>query len=379
MRINFNEDIKRFNTSCYKWDQYGEDYIPLWVADMDFKSPEPIIKALKNRIEHGIFGYTKPDKELVETIVEYFKKEYNTEIKESWIVWLPSIVPTINVVCQMIDGSVMINTPVYPNIRKAPVNVNREVIEVPLKREQGKYTFDFEAMEKSIREDTKLFILCNPHNPVGRVFSKEELGDLAEFCERHGLILCSDEIHCQLIFEGKHIPLVSLGDKVSQGITLMSPGKTYNLPGIPIAFGVIPNTELRNKFLRASEGLLPHPGVLNYVVCKEAYKNGESWRKELLEYLKGNLEFLEREFKSRLPELKLTPVEGTYLLWIDFRETGIKDPYKFLYKKAKVILSDGKDFGEEGFLRLNFGCTRDTLVRAMDRIEKALKENKKTD
>jgi cystathionine beta-lyase len=374
MSINFNEKIKRFNTSCYKWDQYGEDYIPLWVADMDFKSPEPIIKALNNRIEHGIFGYTKPDKELVEIIVEHFKREYKTEIKESWIVWLPSIVPTINVVCQMIEGSVMINTPVYPNIRKAPVNVNREVIEVPLKRLSDKYTFDFEEMEKSIREDTKLFILCNPHNPVGRVFSKEELEDLAEFCERHDLILCSDEIHCQLIFEGKHIPLVSLGDKVSQGITLMSPGKTYNLPGIPIAFGVIPNAELRKKFLKASEGLLPHPGVLNYVVCKEAYKNGEPWRKELLEYLKGNLEFLEREFKSRLPELKLTPVEGTYLLWIDFRETGIKDPYKFIYQKAKVILSDGKDFGEEGFLRLNFGCTRDTLVRAMDRIEKALKE-----
>jgi len=266
----------------------------------------------------------------------------------------------------------MINTPMYMNIRSAPINADKEIIEVPLKHTQGTYTFDFEAMERSIKADTKLFILCNPHNPVGRVYTKEELDKLIVFAKKHNLIICSDEIHCELVYEKKHIPMVTLKDEFINSITLMSPGKTYNLPGIPIAFGVIPDKDLRNQFLKASAGVLPKPGVLNYEVCKAAYSKGEAWRQELLKHLKDNIDFLKEEINKRMPALKVGEVEGSYLAWIDARELGVDDPYKFFLKEAKVVFSDGRDFGESGYLRLNFACSREVLEEALDRMENAI-------
>lgn len=372
MSINFNEKINRLNTGNIKWDNYGEDYIPLWVADMDFKSPDEVLEALEKRIAHGIFGYTKEDKELTNIIMEHFKKQYGYEIDSSWLVWLPSVMPAVNVICRMIEGSIMINTPMYMNIRSAPINADKEIIEVPLKYTQGTYTFDFEAMEKSIKADTKLFILCNPHNPVGRVYTKEELDKLVVFAKKHNLIICSDEIHCELVYEKKHIPMVTLKDEFINSITLMSPGKTYNLPGIPIAFGVIPDKELRNQFLKASAGVLPKPGVLNYEVCKAAYSKGEAWRQDLLKHLKDNIDFIKEEINKRMPVLKVGEVEGSYLAWIDARELGVDDPYKFFLNEAKVVFSDGRDFGESGYLRLNFACSREVLEEALDRMENAI-------
>lgn len=370
--INFDEIIDRRNTACSKWDMQGGDYIPLWISDMDFKAAEPILNAITERVSHGVFGYTHDEKKLEEIIRDFYKAEYNYEIKKEWIVLIPSVMPGANLACKISKGDMMFNTPMYPHIRKLPGEVNCNVLEVPLKQVNGKYTFDFEAMQKAVNENIKVFVLCNPHNPVGRVYSREELENVVRFCDENNLLLVSDEIHSELIFEGKHIPAFSINEKAKNiSITLSSPAKTYNIPALPLGFAIIPNEEIRRKFKEEALGVFGHPSVLSVEAFKAAYTECGQWKKELLQYLKENRDYVE-ERVSKIKGLKINHNEGTYLAWIDARETGIEYPYKFFLDKTSIKFSDGVDFGRKEFIRINLGCPRANLKEAFDRIEKVL-------
>lgn len=372
MNFDFDSIIDRRGTNSIKWDTIPEGYIPLFIADMDFTSPPQVIEAMKKRIDHGIFGYTKPGEEVYDSISKWFYRTYSFQLKKSWITWLPGIVPALNVACAMGKGDVITNTPNYSMLLSAPIKAGRRRIDSPLKLGSRGYEINFEDLEKKITPETKVFLLCNPHNPVGRIYTKEELIKVAEFCHTHDLLLVSDEIHCEIIFDRSHIPMVTTGDiAMERSITLMSPGKTYNLPGIPIAFAIIPNRKLKKDF-EAAGYALTHPGILNYEVCRAAYGEAQEWKKELLIYIKGNRDYLEREFLKRIPKVICNHSEGTYLMWLDFRPLGIENPFKYFYNKAKIVFTDGKDFGSEGFVRLNFACSRKLLREALDRIEEAV-------
>lgn len=374
MKFDFDHEIKRRGTNSIKWDIFSPEYIPLFIADMDFASPPAVIEAIEKRVSHGIFGYTNPSEELYDTILAWFKQEYNFEIKKSWISWLHGIVPALGVSSAMVAGDVITTIPNYSMLLSAPQKAGKKLIVSHLKVVDGRYEIDFDDLESKVTDKTKIFLLCNPHNPVGRVYTKEELLKITEFCNKHDLILVSDEIHCELILEGRHIPIVTTGDfALERSITFMSPGKTYNMAGIPIAFAIIPNPELKKSF-EAAGYAMSHPGTLSYEACNAAYGKSGEWREALIEYLRDNRDYLEEELKRRFPEIIYTHVEGTYLLWLDFRPLGIENPYKFFYDNAKVVFSNGSDFGEEGFVRFNFACCRAVLEKALDRIETAIKK-----
>lgn len=378
MKFNFDSEIKREGTNSVKWDSFPRGYIPLFVADMDFASPPPVIDALKKRISHGVFGYTKPGEETYQAVFKWFRQQYGFELQKSWISWLPGVVPALNVASAMVEGDVLTHTPNYSMLLSAPKRAGKRCIQSPLKLSGSSYEMDFDDMERRITPETRIFLLCNPHNPVGRVYTKDELARVAEFCSRHDLILVSDEIHCELVFDRPHTPIVTTGDiALERSITFMSPGKTYNVPGIPVAFAIIPDKGLKKRF-EAAGYALPHPGALNYEVCRAAYADGAEWREQLLDYLRGNRDYLEREIKRRFPKAVYTHAEGTYLMWLDFRPLGMQDAYQFFYDRARIVFSNGKDFGADGFVRLNFGCRRDVLSEALDRLEEAAGEIRDT-
>lgn len=371
---DFNQIINRKNTSSEKWDNQGGDYIPLWVADMDFKSPQPITDAIIKRANHGVFGYTawQYTDELKNVVYDFYKREYNLELDKEWIIFVPSVMPGATIACKVAGGDIMYNTPMYTHIRKLYKEVGKNAIEIPLKIEAGKYTFDFEAMQKAINKDIKAFILCNPHNPVGRVYTQEELEKVVEFCDENDLLLISDEIHSELILEGKHIPAFAINEKAKErSITIASAAKTYNIPAMPIGFVIIPNREIRNKFKKEILGLYGQVPVLTVEAFKAAYKECREWREELLEYLRGNRDYIE-ERVSDINGLSINHNQGTYLAWIDARKLNLDDPYKYFLDNANIKFSDGRDFGQKGFIRINFGCPRSTLKEAFDKIEKLL-------
>jgi cystathionine beta-lyase len=371
---NFDEIIDRKNTACAKWDHQGGDYIPLWIADMDFLAPKPIIEAIEKRLQHRIFGYTRIEDDFTDTIINFYKREYNYTIKKEWIVLVPSVMPGANIACRISRGDIIYSTPIYSHIRELPKEARCNVVDVPLKIENKKYTFDFEAMENAITDKVKAFVLCNPHNPVGRVYTYDELIKVVEFCEKHDLLLISDEIHSELIFEGKHIPAFTINEEAKERvITLTSGAKTYNLPGMPQGFAIIPNQKLRYEFLREAEGLFSNPSVLTMEGLKAAYNECGEWKRELIDYLIKNRDYIENRIE-KIEGLEINHNEGTYLAWIDARKTGLENPYKFFLDKAGVKFSDGTEFGREGFVRINFACPRATLEQALDKVEKALKE-----
>lgn len=372
-RFDFDTPVNRKGTCCEKWDEQGGDFIPLWVADMDFKSPEPILEAVKNRMDHGVFGYTEYDWELTDTIVDYYKKYYGCEIDPEWIVWVPSVMPGANIACRCAGGKIMYNTPMYPHIRRLPEEAHCPYQEIPLCKKDGIYTFDMEAMEAELERDVKAFVLCNPHNPVGRVFTKEELEEIVEFCEKHDLLLISDEIHSQLIFEGTHIPAFMISEKAKmRSITLTSAAKTYNIPAIPFAFAIIPDEEIRKRYKDIAKGLFATPDALTAKAVKAAYTQCDDWREALIHYLKENRDYLEERI-SGIPGLKVNHNEATYLSWIDATGLNVDNPWEFFRKEAGVNFSNGEDFGYPGYLRLNFGCTKALLKEALDKVEGAVK------
>jgi cystathionine beta-lyase len=327
--FNFDTPVDRCNTASLKWDRYGNrDIIPLWVADMDFRAPIAVIEALGRRVEHGIFGYCVAPKSLNEVVVEMLGRRYGWQVDPEHLVWLPGLVCGLNVACRSVAAEhddVMTMVPIYPPFLTAPVNSKQELVTVPLKLGKEKWEIDFVLLEKSITKKTRLLLFCNPQNPVGRVFNHEELVELVSICSKHDIIICSDEIHCDLILDAdkKHIPTASISpEAAARTITLMAPSKTFNIPGLGCSYAVISNRDLRNKFLQA-EGLVMHH------------------------------------------------VEATYLAWIDASSIDPLSPARY-FEKAGVGLSEGSEFGFPGFVRLNFGCQRSLLQEALQRMKKAV-------
>jgi len=383
MAYNFDQFIDRHGSDSEKWQRYDEDVLPLWVADMDFVSPEPVIQALRQRVDHGVFGYGVEPPELRGVIVERLQKLYGWQVSPEWLLFLPGVVIGFNLTCHAFtspgDG-VLVQTPVYTPILHAPDNAGCVRNEMELTRQaDGRYGIDFESFERTITARTRVFILCNPHNPVGRVFTREELERMAEICLRHNIIICSDEIHCGLVFQGsRHLPIASLAPEIAErSITLMAPTKTYNIAGLHFAVAIVPNQALRERLIAAKRGLVADVDIMSYVAALAAYRQGQPWLDQVLRYLEANCDFTLQYVHEHLPGIYTGKPEGTYLAWLDCRQAGIPgNPYEFFLQQAKVALSDGPTYGQggEGFVRLNFGCPRITLVEALRRMEGALHE-----
>lgn len=375
--FDFDRRVERHNSDSLKWHKYqGRDVIPMWVADMDFQAPEPILEALRARVEHGVFGYAVPSEELAQVVVERMVKMYGWKIEPSWIVWLPGVVSALNVVCRAFgdDGDdVLTFSPIYPPFLSAPPLSRKNVQTIPLDRHDGSYVMDSGGFEREITPQSRILLLCNPHNPVGRRFERRELERIAEVCLKHDIILCSDEIHCDLVLDGgPHTPTATLGPEVSaRTITLMAPSKTFNIPGLSCSLAIIENAELRAQFNRARSGIVPWTNALGYAACLAAYRDCEPWRLALIDYLRGNEQLLHRFINEDIPGLAMDHVQATYLAWIDTRSLGLPHPERF-FELAGVGLSDGKDFLAEGFVRLNFGCPRATLLAGLERMKHAV-------
>jgi cystathionine beta-lyase len=378
MKFNFDRLINRRNTGSLKWNKYkSADVIPMWVADMDFQAPPAILESLHTHVEHGIFGYAVPGSELAEVVVGRMEAEYQWKIRPSWIVWLPGLVPALNVVCRALgnDGDeVLTFTPVYPPFLSAPGLCRKKLKAIPLRREGDLFTFNVERLENEVSPRSKLLLLCSPHNPVGRRYSRREIESVAEICLRHNIVICSDEIHCDLILDGgEHVPAATLSSEIAANtITLMSPSKTFNVPGLNCAFAIIPNESLRRSFIGNRKGIVPDTNALGYTACLTAYRDCEQWRAGLIDYLRGNRDVVYRFINEEIPRLSMDNVEATYLAWIDARDLPVPDPTLF-FEQAGVGLSDGRDFQGSGYVRLNFGCPRKTLSEALDRMKRAVR------
>jgi cysteine-S-conjugate beta-lyase len=373
--FNFDEIVDRTQTPCEKWDKYKhQDIIPAWVADMDFKSPPCVIDALQKRIAEGVFGYTGIDDETYDAIIAFLKRHYNWEIKKEWILFTHGVVSSMNVACMAVEGqSVMTTTPIYPHFIKAPKHAGKEILAIAMKEENNRWTLDFEAMERAITPTCKLFMLCNPYNPAGTVFTCKELERLGAFCLKHDLTICSDEIHADLLLnsEAKHIPLATLSEALAQkSITLMAPSKTFNIAGLQASFAVIPNAELRKRFQKTMGSMVGGINLLGITALKAAYLEGDAWLAELRLYLAENLTMVQA-FVARNPKLKLLDQEATFLAWIDASALHVKSPYAFFVQHG-VGLSDGEPFGNQNFVRLNFGTQKDVLKEILNRMQKAM-------
>ncbi len=392
MKYNFDQVIDRRASDSVKWNAYAPDVIPMWIADMDFPSPEPVIRALVARAQHGVFGY--PDSiyddtshqlsEFRQMIMERLARHYQWQITPEEIVFAPSVVVGFHLACLALAHSheaVLVQTPVYPPILAAAHETGIQGQKMMLTRNtDGSYSVDWDAFEASITPETRLFILCNPHNPVGKVFQPEELAHLAEICLRHNVTIVADEVHCDLVYpESRHTPIATLDNEVAQNtITLMSPSKTYNLAGLQVSFAIIPNRELRKRYMFAGRSLIPWVNIFGLLAGQVAYQEGEEWLQEVLLYLKANRDYLLDFARQHLPGVHLGYPQGTYLAWLDCRQANLPiKPYQFFLEKAGVALNDGEKFGRggEGFVRLNFACPRPLLQQGLERMSEALQNN----
>ncbi len=375
--VDFDIPVDRTGTSSLKWDWYkGRDVIPLWVADMDFSVAPAIVEALQKRVSHDIFGYTIPPESLFKAIMDELKETYHWEVKRDWIVPLSGVVSGLNVCCRAVgelDDEVLVPVPVYPPFLEAPQLAGKNRVAIEMTEKNGRLVFDPDVLLKAITPKSRLLLLCSPHNPGGTVFSKEELVAISNICMDHNIIICSDEIHNGLVLSEtkKHSPTASLSQKISENtITLMSPSKTFNIPGLGFSFAVIENSALRKSFMRAAKGILPEANAMGLVAAEAAYTKGRNWHRQMIAYLKGNLELVLSTIK-RINGLEMLKPEATYLAWIDAHQTGLDDPAGF-FEAHGVGLSDGKYFGKKGYVRLNFACHRSVLSEALTRMEKAL-------
>ena len=369
----FDQIIDRRNTDSIKWSKYAErDVLPMWIADMDFAAPPAVLSALHRRLDQGVLGYGHPWPSLVASVLDHLESEYAWRIEPEWIVWLPGLVTGLNVACRAVEGDVMTAAPIYPPFLSAPRLAGKRLQRAELACTDGRWHFDHAALESAATETSGLFLLCHPHNPVGRCWRREELLDLAAFAERHDLIVCSDEIHCDLVLDAdkRHIPFASLSDDIARRtITLMAPSKTFNIPGLGCAFAVISDPALRRRFHRTMDGIVPHVNVLGLAGCEAALRDAGDWRRELVGYLAASRDLVKAAV-DREKGVKMSHVEATYLAWIDVRELGLAHPAAH-FEAHGLGLSDGADFGAPGWLRLNFGCPQATLATALERFSRA--------
>ena len=388
--IDFNKIVDRKNTDCLKYDFAArrgkpENILPLWVADMDFKVCDEIIEAIHKRTEHGIFGYTESKESYFEALQKWMKEKHNWNIKESWLVKTPGVVFALAMAVKAYtepgDG-VIIQQPVYYPFSEVINDNNRKIIDNTLVLgDDGKYHIDFEDFErKASEENVKLFLLCNPHNPVGRVWSREELEKLGEICLRNNIIVVSDEIHEDFVFKGKHEVFANINEELKNiTITCTAPSKTFNLAGLQVSNILIPNSNLKRKFIKQVNAAgYSQLNTIGLIACEAAYKYGHKWHDELMKYLKGNIDFLRNYLKERIPQIKLIEPEGTYLVWIDFRDLGLTEEERenLIINKAGLWLDSGAMFGVcgEGFERINIACPRSVLEEALKKLEKAIGE-----
>jgi cystathionine beta-lyase len=383
MSHDFDRVIDRRATASNKWRKYPADVLPLWVADMDFTSPEPVVRALRERVEHGVYGYGFEEPGFAQVFVDRLQKRYGWTVSPEAVVMIPGVIPGFNVACRALtrpgDG-LLLQVPVYPPILRSPGNHEITRDEAPLARDRdGRYAVDLDAFRAAIHPRTRAFLLCNPHNPVGRVFTREDLAGLAQICLERDLSIIADEIHCDLLYQGQHhIPMASLGPEIERRtITLMAPSKTFNLAGLKVSVAVIPDASLRERFMAArGDYVQAQVNVLGYAAAFAAYRDGDAWLAELLRYLEANRDYLADYVRRHLPGVTMTPPEGTYLAWLDCRgaAAAAADPFTFFLERAKVACNDGALFGRggQGFVRLNFGSPRSILTKGLERMRRAL-------
>lgn len=392
MPYNFDQIIDRRNTNSIKWNAYPEDVLPLWVADMDFAAPEPITRALQKAIEHGIFGYEIPNKALLESVAARMKTLYNWDVAPESVVAVTGLVSgfyaAAQTLCRPGDGY-LIQPPVYMpfNDIQKHQGVIRQEAELVKVTQNGilRYTVDWDSFDQAFHSGdsrTKMFLLCNPHNPAGQMYTAEELSHMAQTCLMNDTVIVSDEIHSELILgEEKHVPVASLSPEIAEkSITLIAPSKTFNIAGLFCGFAIIPNKELRERYKEQVERMTLHVNGLGYTAAQAAFSGAcDDWLAELRSYLRANRDFLVEFVRQELPGIRVTRPEATYLAWLDCSglvESGkiMSNPYAFFLKNAKVALNNGATFGTGGknFLRLNFGCPRATLEQALERMKKAL-------
>ena len=374
---DFDTVTSRKNTASLKWDKYrDQDILPFWVADMDFKLAEPIQKAVEERVSHGVFGYTVAPDGLSDAIIAHLQNEYQWQVDPSWIVWLPGVVTGLAISCRAFcnDGDeIMVNPPIYHHFYDSHEVDRHEVVRVPLCRKEDRWTYDFAAMEAAFTDKTKLMMMCSPHNPTGTVFTSDELQSLAALCKKNNVIMISDEIHCDLVIDksAKHHPTAAAcPDMADNIVTLMSGSKTWNIAGLNCSFAIIKNAALRDQFRAASQSIVPIVPPLAYVATQAAYQEAGPWRAELLEYLAANYAYLQTELGA-VPGLKVESIQATYLAWIDATELGLDDTQGF-FEEHGVGLSSGEQFGQPNYIRLNFACPRETLVKGVERMKAAV-------
>jgi len=377
--FNFDTPIDRSNTGSVKWDRYKDtDILPLWVADTDFKAPPAVIEALQERAAHGVFGYTRVPERLAELVVERMQRLYQWQIKPEWIVWIPGVVGGLNLACRSVGdvGSpVMSPAVIYSHFPEAPLQIDRPLLPVPMVQRNKRWIIDLGWMAENLDGESKLLLFCNPQNPGGSVYSRAELTRLAELAARHDFVIASDEIHCDLILEPglKHIPIASLNADIEhRSITFMAVSKNFNLAGLSGAFAIIPDRQLRQRFNYQRVGIINYINLFGLTAMQAAFEHGDDWNRQLVEYLRANRDYLLREINA-IKGLKLDSVEATYLAWIDVSGLGLDNPHRF-FEQAGIGMSPGKEFGDNGFMRLNFGCPRALLEEAVLRMRNAINQ-----
>lgn len=384
----FEHTPNRQNTKSAKWDNleavFGStDLIPLWVADMDFPAPAPVIEALTKRAEHGIFGYTLVDQDVTKAVTTWLKRRYKWRIPEQWLTFSPGVVTTIDMAIQALTepgDRIVIQTPVYTPFFSSIRNHNRTIIENPLIQKDGKYEIDFADLDEKLR-DAEVLLFCSPHNPVGRVWTVGELERVASLCQKHGVLLFSDEIHCDLVYkEFTHTPIASLPGGISKRtLTFMSPSKTFNLAGLQASFAITENAALKRKLdhmllIQGHKNL----NTMGITAMEAAFNYGDPWREELMNVLEQNRDYTIKQFETLLPEIKITQPEGTYLLWMDCSGLGLtsEELKKFMIEKARVGLNAGTAYGKPGeqFMRMNIACPFTVLEEGVKRIVQAVQQ-----
>jgi putative C-S lyase len=370
---DFDEAIERRGSWSTRWERYPPEVIPLWVADTDFRAPPPVLAAISRRLAHGVLGYSAPPAVLRDAVIERMQRLYGWRIEPEWVVFVSGVVPGLHLAARHLtrpDQHVLLPRPVYHHLKRAPEGARRTFTEVPLVLADGRWVWDEEALAGAVRPQSRLLMLCNPQNPGGTIFRRDELERLAAFAAKHDLVICSDEIHADLLLdEGKpHVPIASVSREASRRtVTLVSPNKAFGIPGAGCAFAVIEAPELRRAFSADHHATVHDPSVFAYDAALAAYRECGGWLQAQLAYLRANRDLVEREIAAA-PGLAMAHVEATYLAWIDATALGVADPYEYFLGKG-VALSPGAQFGAPQFVRLNFGTQRALLEKALQRMK----------
>jgi cystathionine beta-lyase len=387
VKYDFDQIIDRRNTNSVKIDALKEvfgadDLIPLWVADMEFLSPPEITDALKKRVEHGIFGYYTPDDAYFKSIINWLKNRHSWTVDKQDVIFVPGVVKGFAFAIDAftnVGDKIIIQPPVYPPFKTTSEGLNRKIVNNPLIYDNGQYSMDFDNLREVAKTGCKMLILCNPQNPSGRIWSKDELSELAEICFDNQILVVSDEIHSDLVLRGnEHIPFATVSNKAAQNnITLMAPSKTFNIAGIVSSFAVVENEEIRKKYFNYLNARQLGDGtIFGYIAAEYAYEYGEEWLNQALEYIQENIDFVDDYLQKNIPQIKAVKPDASFLIWLDCRALNLSQPEleKLFIQKAKLALNSGTMFGKEGkgFMRLNVGCPRITLEKALDNLKKAV-------